>query len=162
MTPAVPITPAMLKEAYASRFWANVDKRGDDECWPWTGSRSWSGYGRLFVESRRITATRLALAFAGQVPPVDRLVCHRCDNPICVNPAHLFVGTHAENTADRVRKGRRLHALGRNKHSAKLTPDHVREIRRSPLTCRLLAEHYGVSEEAVRFARVGRTWGDVV
>lgn len=98
-------------------FWANVDRSGPDECWHWKGARHSHGYG-LF-EGRY--AHRRSWEEANGRPPGSLEVCHRCDNPPCVNPEHLFLGTHAENMADHSRKMR----SGRL-----LTPEQVREVRR--------------------------------
>lgn len=86
-----------------SRFWPKVDKRGPDECWPWTGKQNTQGYGRM----GRVIATHAALALVGSSrPSLAHGACHTCDNPWCVNPAHLWWGTQAENTEDCIRKGR--------------------------------------------------------
>lgn len=89
-----------------TRIWAKVDKRGPDECWPWTG---WAvgGYGKFKLRGKTLQATRLVWSVANGVPfPEGMLACHSCDNPICCNPAHIWAGTHLENMRDMHRKGR--------------------------------------------------------
>lgn len=88
----------------ADRFWARVDTRG--VCWPWTGSRSLGGYGRVLWEGKYWQASRLAYVLTHGAIADDLYICHTCDNPICCNPAHLWAGTPSENTRDSVRKGR--------------------------------------------------------
>lgn len=90
----------------AERFWLKVDKTaGPDGCWPWLGSVR-KGYGAFSVRGRCLTASRVAWALEAGTDPTERFVCHRCDNPLCCNPAHLFLGTASDNQIDMLRKGR--------------------------------------------------------
>ena len=95
--------------------------------------------------------------------PDGMLVLHRCDNRSCVNPAHLFLGSHRDNSVDMVQKGRNsTHDTSGERHGAsKLTDAAVREIRASTLTGRELAAKFGVSESAVSLVRRGRSWTHV-
>jgi len=86
------------------RFWAKVDRRGPDECWEWRGARNGKGYGVFRIESRSIGAHRFA--FGLDAIPEGNFVCHVCDNPSCVNPAHLWTGTAKDNNRDMQAKGR--------------------------------------------------------
>ena len=92
----------------ACNFWGRVDRRGADECWPWTGLRLPWGYGSLRLRGHKSPsrAHRLMYEFKHGPIPVGQCVCHRCDNPRCVNPAHLFLGTQTDNLRDMRDKGR--------------------------------------------------------
>lgn len=95
-----------MKGTVVERFWAKVDRRGPDECWPWTGATQQTGYGRFRVDGRLQGAHRVAYVLThGHLRPGAH-VLHRCDTPGCCNPSHLFLGTHADNMADKEAKGR--------------------------------------------------------
>jgi hypothetical protein len=127
------------RQTLAERFWKHVDRSGGpDACWPWTGATTPGGYGVFGMGGaggKQTTAHRVALELSEGCPlAADERACHTCDFPPCCNPQHLFRGTQAENLADASRKGRLVgnHGMfqGERNHSAKLTEQDVREIRR--------------------------------
>lgn len=92
----------------SKRFWERIIRRGDNECWGWSGSCQEWGYGQLWDsdKNRNIGAHRVSYEIHFGPIPVGMFVCHHCDNPPCCNPKHLFLGTTQDNTADCVSKGR--------------------------------------------------------
>ena len=143
------------------RFWAMVDRSG--ECWLWAGTRLPHGYG-VFGRGRRDEGRAYAHRWLwesmnGSIPE-GLCVLHHCDNPPCVNPDHLFLGTHADNMADMISKGRQRYApvRGEDHPSAKLTWDEVRAIRSGGEDALLLAARYGVTRNHIYNVRSMRTW----
>ena len=113
-----PIRPLMADVPVSERFWAKVNKNGptmpgmDSACWVWTAGCNTCGYGQFRKDGRNVMAHRLAYETDVDSIPDGLCICHRCDNPSCVNPAHLFAGTKAENAHDRDRKGRQVSPRG--------------------------------------------------
>jgi hypothetical protein len=89
-----------------SSFWGRVNIKSQDECWNWTGGLDGNGYGRLDFKGKRYGSHRLSYILSIGDIPGGMFVCHKCDNPLCCNPSHLFIGTLQDNNADRVKKGR--------------------------------------------------------
>ncbi len=143
-------------------LWPRVCRSGPDECWEWVGHRTPRGYGHTSALGVVFYAHRAAWESAvGEIPP-GLCVCHHCDNPPCCNPAHLFLGTHADNAADKIRKGRhararsRLEAVpkqrGERNPKAKLTWLNVSAIRAQRLAGMKLgeiADAFGVDQSTI-------------
>lgn len=125
-------------------------------CLEWIGCKNERGYGRLFVDGRPRLTHRLAYqTWVGPIPAGLR-VLHRCDNRACINPAHLFIGTVADNNKDMCEKGR--NAKGERHGKAKLTKEKVLEIRASAFGYRRLARKFSVSIYTIRDIKRGRAW----
>jgi hypothetical protein len=147
-------------ESLEERFWSKIDKSGS--CWAWTSAFTTRGYGFFWVggAKRSEYAHRVAweLSNGGKVPD-GSVVMHSCDNPKCVNPAHLSIGTPKDNAQDCKRKGR--NAFGeRNMGGQKLTWEKVREIRKlsGHLGRARTARKFGVSENTIKMIRQNRLW----
>lgn len=161
-------TEANIRE----RFWSKVDKSGD--CWLWTGARLGNGYGRLTDHGRLRLAHRIAYELTKGAIPSGMIVCHRCDNPSCVRPDHLFLGTYADNSQDMVQKGRALvgdrnpahrnpenQARGEHNGNALLTFEQVQEVRNlkaQGMINREIAARLGISKSTVGQIVRGETW----
>jgi hypothetical protein len=159
-----------------TRFWERVRrvtgarKLAFPGCWEWQGSRFENGYGRIHVRGKRIGTHRYAWECQRGAIPAGMLVLHRCDNPRCVNPDHLFLGTHADNMQDMVRKGRNAGGgglAGEANSCARLTDDQVREIRQHYVNAKRryglgtqLARRYGVSPALISSVVRGRMRGE--
>lgn len=143
-------------------FWSRVS-RAAAGCWKWKGKPGKNGYGSLQIEGQRLYAHRVAYALTFPDWNGSGFICHRCDNPICVNPAHLFAGTPADNNRDMAIKGRARGAPRGELHpSAKLTAAQVMEIRQSPPGCVRLARQYSVTRAHITAIRSGVKWAHLV
>jgi hypothetical protein len=96
---------------FEKRFWEKVARGEPDECWEWQAGRTSKGYGSFYIKGKNKRAHRVAYLLAnGEAPPDGLFVMHSCDNPPCVNPAHLSAGSHRQNTDDRIAKGRAVYS----------------------------------------------------
>jgi hypothetical protein len=147
------------------RFWSRVDKSGD--CWVWTAATTNGGYGVIRDTGRNgkiIRAHRLSWELHNGPIPAGIEVCHRCDNPPCVNPAHLFLGTHQDNVTDTVNKGRASGGGPRGSlhHQAKLTEAQVLDIRAvyaaGAASQRQLARKYNVDRGTIQHIVKRMVW----
>ena len=150
------------RKTLAERFEMKVNKETTPEgCWLWTACTTPAGYGQIRVNGKSTQAHRIAWELAnGPIPPgLD--VLHHCDNPPCVNPKHLFLGTDVENQQDCVEKGRHNPNCGEDRPNAKLSIIAVQEIRESKLSAYKLATKFSVSRSAIRAVLDGRNWKQV-
>lgn len=157
----------MTSDAFATWFWSMVNRDGptqphmDTPCWEWTGGRFRPGYGQVHRDGRPHHAHRLAYELVHGAPATDACVCHRCDHRLCVRPDHLWLGTNAENTADKMQKGRHRVSRGEQHPMAKLGPDDVAAIRRlraEGATGRSVAARFNVSPATVSLINNNRIW----
>lgn len=141
----------------AERFWEKVDKRGSDECWLWRGAIGRHGYGNLGSgNGRTLRAHRVSYELAhGTIPP-GLVICHRCDEPRCVNPMHLFAASQSLNLQDMANKGRSTQ--GGRSPSARLDDEAVLTIRSTNIAQVELARRFGVSLMTISLAKRRLTW----
>lgn len=147
------------------RFWSKVAKRGLDECWEWQGFRN-NGYGRFKLGDRVVQAHRYSYELAFGIPPKGLFVCHHCDNPCCVNPRHLWLGTNADNLKDMAEKGRGRNRpfWGETNYNAKLTQYNVKVIRKlasQGVYQYQIAEQFKASLITINRIMNRRTWSKV-
>lgn len=140
-------------------FWNKVDKCSENDCWNWKASKYLAGYGAFYVNRMKCLAHRFSYELHFGEIPKDLMVLHKCDNPSCVNPNHLFIGTHQDNMNDMVSKNRA------GKSNAQLTEDQVREIKirlgegERPVD---VAKDFPVERVAISAIKHGRAWASVL
>ncbi len=141
------------------RLLAKIDFDGTPGCWEWSGAKVPQGYGLIKrKDGAQLRAHRVAYELAYGEIPAGTFVCHRCDNPRCVRPSHLFLGSHAENMADMVIKGRSARMTGANNGGAKLQADAVASIRASVASYSRIARQHGVSPSAIGLIKRRERW----
>lgn len=141
------------------RFWAKVDVRGADECWPWKAGCFDGGYGAFYVAGKTVRAHRFSFVLSNGPLDDGRKALHSCDNPPCCNPAHLFEGSNKDNVDDRHKKGR--DAVGEGHGRAKITSAQVIAIREDRRSQRSIAKEYGICKSAVGYIKRGEHWSSV-
>jgi hypothetical protein len=159
---------------FEERFWSKVNRKGDDDCWEWVGAgaKTKHGYGRIRVNEKMRQVTHVAWELTyGESVPTELVMRHNCDNPLCVNPRHLLVGTRSESVLNAIAKGRfKLNLTpqeGRKfsdefNPSRKLTQSEVDEIRSrykdGNVFQRELALEYKVTRANIGLIVRGKTW----
>lgn len=154
------------------RYWSHVERRGAEECWPWTASFAGSqDHGRIYVGKDGVRpvfryAHRVAWMLANGEDPGPNKVRHRCDNPPCQNPAHLLLGTQADNVADMIARGRdrKTGRPGERHHAARLTAvqiDEIRRLREAGAMQKDLAARFGVCKQQISRIVRGERWNHV-
>ena len=161
-----------ITEKDKKRFWNKVSKGGKDECWEWTAGKRHGGYGQFKLNNKMQVAHRLSWMWANNKDvPVGMLICHHCDNPSCVNPDHLFLGTNADNNRDCWSKGRNSNK-GIDHSQSKFTEEQIILIKRhiaeadfeygdKTAFCKFWAPKIGVSWQAISGVLYNNRWSHI-
>lgn len=160
--------PPKARLPLEARFWKYVDKRGPDECWPWTAKSKVDGYGVIGTGGRnmpKVLAHRLSWQIHNGGIPHDGsyhgiVVMHKCDNRLCVNPAHLALGTQGDNIRDMDAKGRRVTSPCKGEHNgwSRFTEQDVRFIRGSQLSNASLGRIFNCRRSTISGIRLRKSW----
>ena len=149
------------RQSVWDRFWSKVDICEWDKCWMWVSSATPGGYGRFRLNDKRkdAHAHRIAWILTRGDIPAGLCILHRCDNPKCVNPNHLFLGTVRDNNKDMAKKGRV--SRGETHPFAKLTEHMAREIKQSKDSTSTLTKKFGIGAGIIQRIRRGEAWSHV-
>lgn len=149
------------------RFWNKVDRRKENECWTWQGYKGYKGYGQIVICQKQILTHRYSYELHNGEIPKGMYVCHKCDNPSCVNPKHLFLGTQKENMQDASKKKRCVHpeetiCFGEKNGNSKLTDEEIKKIKSAykpyKITHKQLSKQFNVSEPTIKNILARKSW----
>jgi len=153
------------------KFWEKVNKKGKDDCWEWLAGRNHKNYGNFYVsignsKDKHWIAHRMAWKLTYGEIPKGLHICHHCDNPPCVNPNHLWIGTNKDNILDASRKGRLVRKIrGEDHHKSKLTEKEVIEIKHirkeTGLSFIKIGKMFNVHPTTIGYIMRGRTWSHI-
>lgn len=153
----------------AGRFWANVDKDGPvpghrpelGKCWVWKLSLNRTGYGQFSINHLQHLAHRISYQIEFSALVMNKLICHKCDNPKCVRPSHLFSGNHAENSLDMIEKNRTNPPLGERCAAAKLTWMDIQKIKtllERKVSQTKISKQFSVDQSIISKIKTGKIW----
>ena len=148
----------------ADRFFDNIEYEPMSGCWLYISYPDRGGYGKIRFNNKHMKAHRVSWIIHNNEIPINKLVLHKCDNPACVNPKHLFIGTQKDNMRDMVLKGRKSlkpTVVGENSHRAKFTETDIINIRNDPRNNAEIAREYCVTTPAIRSIKIRKTWKHV-
>ncbi len=152
------------KKTLLDKFWEKVDMKTKNECWLWMGAIS-ANYGQfkgmIGGKIKQTSAQRFSWELTNGVIPINMHVLHHCDNPICVNPQHLFLGTVLDNMRDKINKGRMIMPKGDNHYNSKLSYSKVKEIRQLAIKGehhKKIASQFHVARTTITAVVNNRTW----
>ena len=149
------------------RFWSKVDKTSSSvyykgtRCWEWTGAKNSSKYGCVRIKKKKYYVHRVSYKMKYGPIPKNMCICHHCNIRLCVNPEHLFIGTHTDNMKDASKKERLGKIKGSEIVQAKLTEAQIPAIRKDPRSEKYIARDYGVSKSNIGFIKRRHTWKHV-
>jgi hypothetical protein len=144
-----------------TRFELSYIPEPNSGCWLWIGNLDQKGYGRITISKTYKMHKAHRIAWLLYKRPPTGLVLHTCDIPCCVNPEHLYEGTHKQNARDRKNRGRNCDQRGENGPRAKLTVTKVRSIRADPRKQKEIASDYGITQATVSAIKNRKSWGHV-
>ena len=154
-------------------LWSKVDKRGENECWEWKGYKNDDGYGRTWINDKGYYAHRVIYSIvypnsinlnAPSSTDETGFLLHTCDNPSCCNPRHLWVGSHWDNMADKVKKGRSADFSGDKGPRCKLTMEQamqIRKLRKSGISAKELAKQFEISLSSMKSLLANKSYIEV-
>ena len=149
-----------------ARFLAKVNMpENPDMCWEWIGYKNKNGYGMININRKAIGTHRYSYELYNGAIPAGLHICHKCDNPACVNPRHLIAETNEWNHRDKINKGRQSCLKGERNPRALITEDDVRTIRRRRAngeTATAISKDYPISQPMVSHICCGRAWAHIV
>lgn len=154
----------VLSTPLIEKFWSKVAITANiNKCWEWQAFKNKEGYGGFRVNRNQVIAShRLAYFIHNNKDPLDKCVCHSCDNPACVNPAHLWLGTRYENAMDRESKGRNKPLSGEKNGNSRFTAEQVKEMRAlyssGELNQHEIAERFGTHQGVIWAIVTKKTW----
>jgi hypothetical protein len=143
-------------------FWQHVSDYGNNSCWNWKHRKNSRGYGTLKILSKSVLAHRYAWEITNGEIKNGFCVCHKCDNTACCNPSHMFLGSRADNNADKMTKGRHRAHKGVEHYKARISEEEVIKIRHSfridKTPYRVIAKEWGIPSATIYSIVSGRTW----